>query len=159
MSEELLKELEVKKQCASCVHWHNQDEMNLVSGSCRRFPPQVVSSQEFLWPRLSHDSVCGEFSKDAARVERMKESVLKHQDDEVRLEKIAQELYEKAQRGELGGQPDHASVAPAIDSNTGPVLPVLKSQQQPSAPLKPARPEIRPVLTVAQMKAFQGARK
>lgn len=152
-----------KPECATCKHWHSQLEHSLVSGHCRRYPPQVVSSQEFLWPVLSHDSSCGEYSRCAVRVARMQEGVKQHLDEEQRLTQLAHELYEKAQRGELDQAPvQHQPVAPAIDKLTGPSLPVLQSQQpqHPQAQgVKPAaKTPFAPTLTVERMRALQAGR-
>lgn len=133
--------------CSLCKHWRGS--MGSQSGSCRRFPPQVIASQEYRWPVTAAASDCGEFVFDVRKQSLVPTVVKTSAEDEARTRKALQEALAAAE----GEAPTPEPVAPVLDT-TNPA-PFINPPMAPK-PLKPGVPKHIPVLTVAQARQFQG---
>jgi len=146
-------------ECATCFFWKSEG-FSLVSGTCHRYPPVPLNEHQCLWPILKHDSLCGEYRKDASRVSRIAEAAAVSEEEEMRLTRLARELYNQAQTGELASRPQVHEVqghSPnQIDTLKQATPPILNSQAAPAS-VKPKLP-FSPVLTVDRMKQLQSGR-
>lgn len=149
------------KECSMCVFWHSTGH-SLASGTCHRFPPAALNEHQTVWPTLKFDSFCGEFVHDTQRAERVRVSEQQQEEEGLRLTKLARELYEKANRGELGVEhqpPQTLQSQNAIDTLRQVAPPILSTQATPT-PTSPNQPKVpfAPVLTVDRMRQLAAAR-
>lgn len=148
-----------KPECATCVFWKSEG-FSLVSGTCHRFPPVPLNEHQCLWPVLKHDSSCGEFRYDSERASRMTQAIATGEDEELRLTKMARELYNAAQTGQLESERKQVHQVQGhtdnqIDTMKQVVPPILNSQASQTTTTVPKH---IPVLTVDRMRALQAGR-